>query len=131
MKKFLFFFLLIGVFFIGSLTANALNTNLESAYFYYLNNNQVEDAFSNWHSLVGYSTNGTEYQNVIGDSFYNDEFPVFTNALTDYYVIPNRFNMSFTLNDETFTCGSSTATITYRLKAFVLDEGGDPASAKH
>lgn len=130
MKKILFFFLLIGVFFIGSLTANALNTNLESAYFYYLNNNQVEDAFSNWHSLVGYSTNGTEYQNVIGDSFYNDEFPVFTNALTDYYVIPNRFNMSFTLNDETFTCGSSTATITYRLKAFVLDEGGESISSQ-
>ena len=124
MKKILFFLLLIGVFFIGSVTANALNGEIDYVKFYYINNNEIENQFTNWRFLDYYDTVGSDLADVISPSFYNDKFGVMTNLVDDYYVAPNRFNIRFYLDDNTFTCGDNQATITFRLKAFILDTQG-------
>ncbi len=125
MKKILFFIFLIGLLFVGSLTANALNTTMENVSFYYINNNEQENQFTNWHMLESQYSSSTSVGNVISPSYYSDKFGVFTNALDNYYVAPNRFNIRLYLDDNTFTCGDNQATITFRLKAFKIDEQGE------
>ena len=122
MKKIFLFLFLIGVFFIGSLTTHALNTRLYDVRFYYANNNQAENNSTYWRNLAGMTTNGTKYQPLIGNGYYNDHFPVQTNNLTNYYVAPDKFSMVFDLSSGTFNCDTSTATITLTLKAFVMNE---------
>ena len=118
MKKVLFFLLLIGVFFVGSLTTHALNTTLTASSIGYIYNNKSEDEA---YPFLFFREPNDNESLVFGNVYLNDQIPVYTNSLNKYYVAPNKFHLGFSVNSGDFNCVSNAGTITLILQAYRLD----------